>query len=117
MELILGPRYEHDCNKCKFLGHHKDADVYICDGFLGRTMILRHSSDLPDYCSSPLFCCVDFTEIDLFALYNGLELTEEEEKRVCKILARRFKDKLSIEDLRVMSSSLVLGRGNIVWND
>ncbi len=113
----MEPRYNHDCDKCQFLGHHKDADVYLCKGFLGRTMILRYSSECSDYCSSPLFCCVDFTEIDLFALYNGLELTEEEEERVCKILVRKFKDKLQLSDLQSMSSNLVLGKGNIIWND
>ena len=113
----MEPRYKHVCDDCKFLGHHKDADVYLCKGSLGRTMILRYGDECSNYSSSPLFCCVDFSEIDLFALYNGLELTTEEEEKVCKILVRKFKDKLLIEDLLKISSQLVLGKGNIIWND
>jgi len=49
------PHWEHDCEKCVFLGHtHSggDRDVWYCES--SDTLIVRNSSDGPDYASFPL---------------------------------------------------------------
>jgi hypothetical protein len=47
------PHFEHDCTWCVFLGHYRDADLYICPG---NSIIARFSSDGPDYESG--FCAI-----------------------------------------------------------
>lgn len=50
------PQFQHDCDKCLFLGHYDGFDVYICiasnngDG----SIIARHGDDGPDYASTPI---------------------------------------------------------------
>lgn len=52
-------RYQHNCDKCKPLGEHGDADLYFCDqGDLGMTVIARYSSDGADYTSG--LCAAPF---------------------------------------------------------
>ena len=47
------PRYTHDCDCCKFLGHLGDADLYVHPGKgadeIHQTVIARYSSSGPDY--------------------------------------------------------------------
>jgi hypothetical protein len=75
--------------------HYQEYDFYICDAripTMGRTIIARFGDDGPDYCSSPLFCsdcCL--TTFDILALYNGLELTSVEEKRLATICIKIVK--------------------------
>ena len=38
---------------CEFLGRHKNKDLYICPGFLGPTVVIRHSNRDSDYDSTP----------------------------------------------------------------
>lgn len=52
------PQYQHDCDKCKFLGHVNDKDLYFCEaGALHKdgTIILRNSSEGYDYHSGLVF--------------------------------------------------------------
>lgn len=42
-------RYEHDCNRCAFLGQHRQYDVYVCRQGGWPTVVLRHGDDGPDY--------------------------------------------------------------------
>ena len=48
------PKYEHDCDRCHFVGQHTDdtgrvSDVYrSCDGSFHQ-YLMRFSSDGPDY--------------------------------------------------------------------
>ena len=52
-------RYQHDCDNCKPLGEHGDADLYFCDqGGAGITVIARYSSDGADYTSG--LCAAPF---------------------------------------------------------
>ena len=48
------PRYEHDCDKCQYLGRYSDeqydeADLYYCDR--EPTVIVRYADDGPSYSS------------------------------------------------------------------
>ena len=43
------PLYEHDCNHCTHVGSTQAFDVYHCRH---HTLIIRFSSDGPDYTSS-----------------------------------------------------------------
>lgn len=47
------PRYQHDCKRCVFLGHHLADDLYVCDA--EPTIVSRHSSAGPDYQSGICF--------------------------------------------------------------
>lgn len=50
------PNHTHDCDRCKFLGSDDSGrDWYYCQSVWGPdegTIIMRRSSDPPDYCSS-----------------------------------------------------------------
>lgn len=51
-----GPRYEHDCATCQFLGRFGRSDLYYHGGGIAaRTIIARYSSDGPDYQSGLSF--------------------------------------------------------------
>lgn len=47
--------YAHDCDKCVFVGWYSRVDppanIYLC----GNTVIIRYSSDPPDYWSGSAF--------------------------------------------------------------
>ena len=44
-------RFKHDCDRCKPLGEHGDADLYFCDqGGVGLTVIARYGEGA-DYTS------------------------------------------------------------------
>lgn len=48
----MEPRYEHDCDPelgCIFVGYVDDDDVWFHDHGHDTEVILRHSSDGPDY--------------------------------------------------------------------
>lgn len=50
------PRYQHDCNRCVFLGKNGEHDLYVCaKDMVIETIIARYSSNGPDYCSGLLF--------------------------------------------------------------
>lgn len=46
------PKFEHDCERCVFLGHFDENDLYFCgqDG-VGPTVLARYDSDGPAYTS------------------------------------------------------------------
>jgi|GEM_PF-2231443 len=50
----MTPKYEHDCEKCEYLGTFFDYDVYLCreDRHRGGTIIARYDDEGPDYYSS-----------------------------------------------------------------
>jgi hypothetical protein len=58
----MKPKFQHDCDKCEFLGHYFDHDVYVClpqgfescEGATAGSIIARHGDDGPEYASSPL---------------------------------------------------------------
>lgn len=44
------PRYEHDCDRCVFLGRHGECDLYECGPQAGLcTLLARHSSTDGDF--------------------------------------------------------------------
>lgn len=47
------PRYEHDCQKCEFLGQYKEYDLYFCPN--EPTIIARYSDEGGDYGSGLVF--------------------------------------------------------------
>ena len=119
------PKYQHDCEKCHYLGTGKcpalgedEFDFYICTGSIGRSMIARYGSEGPEYTSAPLFSCEMLTALDKVALFARLELLPEEEKRLLGVLARMWKSKLTIEDYRNLNIYGVgdFGVGNVVFD-
>ena len=49
---MIKPLYKHDCNNCTFLGTFNNEDLYFCkQGGHIPTLIVRYSSDGPDYSS------------------------------------------------------------------
>ena len=47
------PRFEHDCDKCKFIGQLENFDIYTCGN---RSIIARCSSEDSDYGSYNIGC-------------------------------------------------------------
>lgn len=53
--MALKPTYDHDCEQCEFLGKtywelgEKFVDLYYCKSSYGHRIIIRKSSDGPDY--------------------------------------------------------------------
>ena len=51
----MKPNHTHDCTACTFLGHARGADVYACIRYgvdpEAVSLIIRYSSDGPDYAS------------------------------------------------------------------
>jgi len=52
----MKPRFQHDCDKCIFLGHFNEHDVYFCPKSNGGSLLARYGDDGPDYASSPVCC-------------------------------------------------------------
>ena len=111
-------RYKHNCDGCIFMGEHKELDVYLCENnHKSRTILMRHGNEPSEYYSGTLFECAELTSMDIFCLMNGLELTEKEEKKLLKTLCSMFKGKLTQKDYNKHGSSLVLGKGNVMFSD
>lgn len=123
------PLYKHDCSGCRYLGTgvikcfgDEPRDFYVCGEQCPsqcRTILVRWSSNPSDYTSGELFECIRLTTIDRVALFNGLELTPVEEKRLLRLLASMWKDaNASITAYGNFSSAEVqFGKGNIVFGD
>lgn len=47
---VGGAVHTHDCDRCRFLGHEKEHDLYLCPG-VNPTVIARYGSDGPNYLS------------------------------------------------------------------
>ena len=48
----MKPVFQHDCDLCKFLGHHNGHDMYFClQGRNSPTVLARYGNDGPDYTS------------------------------------------------------------------
>lgn len=45
------PRYTHDCDDCKFLGHFENYDLYACRQSWGPTVIARYGDEGGEYIS------------------------------------------------------------------
>lgn len=47
------PKFQHDCDRCVFLGRMQECDCYLCPDVrvrgLGPTILVRHSDDASDY--------------------------------------------------------------------
>ena len=57
---MMIPLFEHDCDKCVFLGTYDGKDLYFCAKTLsGRTVIARSSSEGGDYMSGMVFADSD----------------------------------------------------------
>lgn len=52
------PEFVHDCDKCRFLGHHFGCDVYVCNegggDSLAPSIIARHGNEGQEYASGPV---------------------------------------------------------------
>jgi hypothetical protein len=59
MNYSENPQYDHDCDRCKFLGHVLGNDLYWCEGS-DETIIQRHSSKDSDYSSGLPFGSENF---------------------------------------------------------
>lgn len=58
----MKPRFKHDCDRCRFVGHLSiqdtggTGDVYVCPSErIEPTILVRYSDDPPDYSSMALF--------------------------------------------------------------
>jgi hypothetical protein len=80
--IVEQPKYDHDCDRCQFLGTFDGHDLYYCPGG-GPTIIARYSSDGPDYSSGmtfgekPLtheFACIHLRVAYLIAKDLGLRM-------------------------------------------
>lgn len=54
------PQFEHDCERCIFLGNYsgdwyEKADLYWCNPTTGPTVIVRYGDDGPEYSSGMIF--------------------------------------------------------------
>lgn len=48
----MKPRYEHNCDRCEFLGHLLGHDLYYCEqGSDLPTIVARYGNEGPDYAS------------------------------------------------------------------
>lgn len=45
------PRWEHNCDRCLFVGFMGESDVYVCDRVDIVEVVVRHSNDVLDYWS------------------------------------------------------------------
>ena len=116
-------KYQHDCEKCHYLGTGKcpalgedEFDFYICTGPTGRSMIARYGSEGPEYTSGVLFGCEELTDLDKVALFAGLELLPEEEKRLLGVLARMWRQTIDYLGVNTYGNHyLNFGYGNVVW--
>lgn len=95
------PKFEHDCDRCTFLAtgtyRGKKCDFYICNDSdtLGRTFIARYGSVPSQYSSGSLFICAELTDLDKFALFYGLTLTDKEKVRLYKLLLHQVYESMS----------------------
>lgn len=48
--------FKHDCDRCYFVDHLNDLDIYLCrnPGYMGTSLIARHGNDPSSYASTPL---------------------------------------------------------------
>lgn len=58
-EQSTGPRFQHDCDSCEYLGQSderakRDYDLWYCARCDGGSLIARRSSEGSDYASSPI---------------------------------------------------------------
>jgi hypothetical protein len=120
----MKPRFTHDCDRCKFhgSGYYMDqpADFYTCETFGGlRSFIARYGNDGPEYSSGPLFCCAELTNLDKIALFNHLELTKAEEKKLQELCIKLVKDNIfsSVKACKKYSCCIDLGIGNIMFKE
>ena len=71
------PQYQHDCNKCKFLGRFRsegtDYDLYFCKQGTGTnpTVIARFGDDGPQYASGMMFNSPELAEAKRRARTHG----------------------------------------------
>lgn len=51
----MKPKFKHDCDKCEFVGHFFNHDVYFCGNSMvkSNTIVARASDEGPDYASTP----------------------------------------------------------------
>jgi hypothetical protein len=45
------PKFRHDCQTCRFLGHEIGCDMYFCKQHGMPTVVVRFSDEGPDYTS------------------------------------------------------------------
>lgn len=72
VNLEFEPRFEHDCDKCIFLGHYNEHDLYFCPQGGSPTVIARWSSDGPDYISG--LALVKSSEVLQMAQRRAMEI-------------------------------------------
>jgi len=53
-------KFEHDCDRCQWIGHRNEQDWWFCPSCDGGTMLKRYGDDGPDYGSMPVDAYVSF---------------------------------------------------------
>jgi len=124
----LVPHFNHDCDSCRFLGHGparilgdhpRGLDFYVCEsGPSHRSMIARYGDRPDQYHSGVLFECTELTALDKVALFNMLELRDDENERLLRVLAAMWRSTLGVVNYEKLSAgNIVFGDGNVVWSD
>jgi hypothetical protein len=57
----MKPKYQHDRDCCKFIGHYKDIDFYIC--LKANSILARYSNEPSEYYSSPINLLLEDKEV------------------------------------------------------
>ena len=78
----MNPKWQHDCNKCKYLGSMvvtgDTLDWYTCGSDFQQTVIARHGDDGPDYWSMPVDIMRSGSDVarksDDSFVYNGMNM-------------------------------------------
>jgi NCAIR mutase (PurE)-related protein len=78
----MSARYEHDCDRCTFLGEHGAVDLYVCArNGAADTVIARRSDEGSDYSSGLVFAHTgaipDLTEAKRRAEALGIDCSQE----------------------------------------
>lgn len=75
------PQFEHDCDRCLFLGRYNNVDLYVCArSNIADTVIARHSSEGSDYTSGLIFAhrniIPDLSEAMERAIARGIDCSK-----------------------------------------
>lgn len=76
-------RYEHDCEKCIFLGCWEEYDLYFCSGVTrGSTVVARYGDDGHEYTSGLDLADITPPLAEARARAEKLELWKNEEGKL-----------------------------------
>lgn len=87
------PHYQHDCDKCTYLGTQfmqtRYWDIYFCNDVLGRTIIIRYDDKGSCYTSCAVKFARNLVDMDLMTreLFKFALEKYDEHENYCEALA------------------------------